>query len=418
MQIKRIAILLFCAPLGIWSAGVSAQVTITKVADTNTLIPGGSDSGQPFNSFEFSGPALDHGNVFFAGGLPPESDQFGLYTLYNGTLRMLRNTAPFDAWTSLMIRQNYFAYAFGPRLQDINGNMINLFNGGVPGTGTPFAGGIRIAIDGQNAWFEAQDQSGGDGIYQWNNGSLTTIAQTGAPDPALPGQSFREFNTSLSGDQGNVAFRAGSTPTGQPNAQFVEAIYKRVNGTLQTVAVSGSSAPGGTGTFLQLSTQALGYDGQTLAFLGSDTARGGALYEQQGNQPLQAILSDGSPAPGGGTFHFNGGGTDAVSVDAGHIAFEAFLNGPSTAGIFTDYTGTLSRVIGTGDQLFGKTVELLAMGQEGLSGDEIAFYASFTDGSSGIYIATLPEPSSLMFLLGIIAYAATRRAKRSKSMIC
>src|SRR5207247_4091720 len=85
-----------------------------------------------------------------------------------------------------------------------------------------------------------------------------------------------------------------------------------------------------------------------------------------------------------------------VSIDAGHIALLPFLsNGRSSIALFTDIRGPLERIIGGGDTLDGKTIYNLFMGPDALSGSSIAFWATFTDGSQGIYLASVPEPASL-----------------------
>ncbi|MEH1839764.1 MAG: hypothetical protein V7L20_13565 [Nostoc sp.] len=56
-----------------------------------------------------------------------------------------------------------------------------------------------------------------------------------------------------------------------------------------------------------------------------------------------------------------------------------------------------------------KQIKDLRIGREGLSGNQIAFTANFTDGSEGIYIATLvpvSEPSSVSSILASGAFGA------------
>lgn len=56
------------------------------------------------------------------------------------------------------------------------------------------------------------------------------------------------------------------------------------------------------------------------------------------------------------------------------------------------------------------------MGREGLSGNQLAFRVNFTNGDQGIYIATIPEPSTAMLMgYGLCVLAGLKRHKRASS---
>ena len=61
--------------------------------------------------------------------------------------------------------------------------------------------------------------------------------------------------------------------------------------------------------------------------------------------------------------------------------------------------GLQSRVVGPGDSIDGKSVEgytsVTSIGRQSLNGNQAVVSLKFTDGSSGLYIATIPEPSTL-----------------------
>ena len=85
--------------------------------------------------------------------------------------------------------------------------------------------------------------------------------------------------------------------------------------------------------------------------------------------------------------------------------------GSSPEGIYTNLGGPLMKVINSGDSFDGKTIASflgLSFSSEGLSGNNVAFYATFTNGSKGLYVATyVPEPSSTtLLLIGTAAVAA------------
>jgi hypothetical protein len=58
-------------------------------------------------------------------------------------------------------------------------------------------------------------------------------------------------------------------------------------------------------------------------------------------------------------------------------------------GIYTNATGTLSKVISDGDELGGKTITSLLIAPQSLIGEVLVFGVVFSDGSSGIFEAKL-----------------------------
>jgi PEP-CTERM motif. len=81
--------------------------------------------------------------------------------------------------------------------------------------------------------------------------------------------------------------------------------------------------------------------------------------------------------------------------------------------VYIEYEGQLAKVIAQGDTLDGKVVNSTAMSSDALSGNRLAFFASFSDGSEGVYVATaVPEASEAAMLLaglGVIGVIAHRR---------
>jgi hypothetical protein len=123
--------------------------------------------------------------------------------------------------------------------------------------------------------------------------------------------------------------------------------------------------------------------------------------------------------PGGGTFTSLGG---IMSIDDGNVAF--FGGNLTNGGLYIRYNGELLRIFGSGDLLDGKAVSSLTYGREGLSGNQIAFRAQFTDGSEGIYVATfrsaaaVPEPTMITLLaVGTLSFPAWVLARRKKVLL-
>jgi probable HAF family extracellular repeat protein len=385
-------------------------VAFTRVADESTSIPAGLWSGQPFNAFTTSGvltpPGIDDGKVIFL-GKPASGSKNGVFKWADGAIGLIADpsTPPPDGGSSF----NYFRYpsvqggqyAFSAHngiYRTVSGVLTTVYGPG------DFTGSSRPSLDGSQVWFFAETTSG-EGVYRWNAGSTTCVAAKGQAMPDAPGFTFTSLNSNVAGGQGNVAFFGVSGSR--------RGIYKFADGSLQRVADNTMPAPGnGAGTFTGFLNDQIAYDGQTLGFVGIDSVRGYGLYLQR-NGRLEAVAMNGQRAPGGGTFTIYGYGDVGVSTDAGHVAFSSTFSGGSA--IYADLGGSLERILATGDTLFGQTIQSLQMDAEGLSGDQIAFAAEFAGGNSGIFVATVPEPSTLLLLaaalLGPLACIGRRRRK-------
>jgi hypothetical protein len=426
MRIRALTCVIFGALVWVFAGAVaSAQVTFTKVADTSTTIPVGQFSGQLFRAFPTisnpGAPAIDQGQVAFVGR--PISDlngPDGVYSWSNGTLGLVvdpsmkipgTNTNFNGDFGGPLIQGNTSIFTnndgVGQRVyQNTNGTLSTIIGSTTtyPGSNVTFNNAGAWGYDGQNVTISSDLSNGQSRILLYNNG-ITTAAVTGQATPSAPvGDVFTQINTAAPGKDGNVAFVASSGTNDQDFSQ--QGVYESIGGSLSRVADRTMSAPGTGGTFTSFDNIHLAYDGQTVAFIASDTIPNSkGIWKETNGGPLAFVAFSDEIVPGGSFFtDFTG-----LAVDSGHVAFSALLsNGNSD--IWTDFSGTVQRVIGAGDILFGKTVDTVDIGLNGLSGNQIAFEANFTDGSSGIYVATLPEPSSMLFLLGTVAFVAIRRS--------
>ena len=85
-----------------------------------------------------------------------------------------------------------------------------------------------------------------------------------------------------------------------------------------------------------------------------------------------------------------------TSISGATIAFLGDSGGGSA--IYESQAGVLTRVVGTGDVLGGRTVTSVDLGSSALDGSTLGFLADFSDNSSGVFIFSVPEPSSKILL--------------------
>ena len=103
----------------------------------------------------------------------------------------------------------------------------------------------------------------------------------------------------------------------------------------------------------------------------------------------------------GGTGTFSTFDEFSTSLDNGNLAFIG-VDAANQSGIYTDVGGVLAEVVTTGEFLDGKYVSSWDLGSQGLSGNQIAFQVVFDDGSQGVYVATVPEPASVLGTLAFV----------------
>ncbi|GEM_PF-3890831 len=253
---------------------------------------------------------------------------------------------------------------------------------------------------GKLGFFVAQPLSNG-----FNIGSNTNLAGVNKiSEPAIDQFGDFEFSAVLGG--------IGVTKANN------YAILQSISGTANLDYRTGNQAPDTSGTstnaiFTKMSQPLLNENGSTafVASLKVDAAAGVTKANDTGiwsdaDGPLKEVVREGDPAPGStGKF---ASFQQLVLPDVGGPIFVAKLSGvPATGnvGVWAKRTSGIMRVVITGDQLdvHGtlKTVKKFAifqlapmvMGQSRsftASTGEIVFQATFTDGTWGIYTATLP----------------------------
>jgi len=235
------------------------------------------------------------------------------------------------------------------------------------------------------------------------------VAESGSAVPGLSGVTYRYFDEPAINGAGDVAFFAGLSGSGIKITNST-GIYLDKGSNAGFIARAGDSAPGTTGAFSGFGHPVLNNNG-AAAFVGTLTgtdgvtpAPGAGIWSNAGGT-LTQIASEGSAAPGGGTFSSF---VQFVLPDVGGVVFLANLSGlPATQsqGLWAVWNGELTRVVGTGDTLdlhgIAKTVKTIgifhevptALGQSrsfDASTGDLVYTATFTDGTWGIYEVTPP----------------------------
>jgi hypothetical protein len=398
-------------------------VTFTRIADTGTLIPAGQWAGEKFHRFRI--PSMQNGRVAFVGW--PETtngDEDGVYTWSDGALALLADPSvprpgggpAFTTFRYPSINGDEYGLDTGSLLGRTNG-IYRTVNGTLTSIGElPVTHTTGTSFDGDETWFYGYSfhppPIGGiinSGIYRAQNGSIENVVPHGTPTPSAPegyGFDFGNIEHRVTSGDGRAVFWAVST---RPSSPDISGLYRVKDGLVERIVDSTMPVPGGAGSFGPFTPYStFDADGETLIF--KDERR---IYTER-DGVFTLVASAGQPAPGGAVFAFH---TYAdVSVDGGRIFFSG---GPDPIGLpselYSDARGTLERIIGWGDELFGEVVEKVWIGPGALSGDQIVFLARFAGGNEGVFIANIPEPASGWLLL--LAAAASTWGRRRKEVV-
>ena len=298
--------------------------------------------------------------------------------------------------------------------------------------------GVRVAFQGKDS------VTGRTGIYEWEGGQVTVLADVGTP---LPG--------TMNSVQGLGAPRVAGERTSFSAVEAVssvEGLYlQRSGGGFVEITDTSVSPPDDPDTFASLTPADLGDE---AAFRGTFPGFRSAIYAGQGASPgagpandLRVVADDSTPVPtpapgsGGETFRnfkppsvwegqilFVGGGTsgsialylesegmlktvvphlaplprggnlasiETIDTDRGVHAFEGFAVGEAEAGLYLAggegaAEGELTRVLGEGDFLDGRRITDFTFS---LESGVLAVWVLFADSSQAIYAGAL-EPAA------------------------
>jgi hypothetical protein len=379
----------------------AASFTFTKVAESTDSF------------FPLSAPVLNNnGTVAFVAALEYFSHQDflsvthqGLFTITDGTLTQIADTySSFHTFETFAINDSG-TVAFGAESDErIQG--IFTSSGGVItpiiSANEPFSSelnGLDLNESGTIVFYRDSGfyfSSGiPAGIYTSLNGTLSPLLTVFEFGPFFGIPPYPTIN-----DSGTVAFQA------------VDSIYTTNGGTAISVIEPTS--------FISLNSFVSINNSGTVIFAGDFTTEPGNVYTSE-----RGIYTarDGSLT----TIATNDSFLDFYSVainDRDTVVFLAEMGGGIGGGIglFTGSDPITDKVIAMGDEFFGSTIRYLSFNREGLNNsDQIAFYAQLANGTSGIYLAErgsepqpVPEPSSVLSLLSVVALGACFQRKRQR----
>jgi hypothetical protein len=393
--------------IGIWSEASSGLLLVARGGAQAPGTPDGVNLSfsTGLDSFHLDWPKLnDAGQTAFVGGLTGpgvnSTNNWGVWSNGSGTLELVARAgdqAP-DVPSGMVFGVSNFSplTAFVASLNDTG--QLALW-GSLAGTGV------------------ADNQT--YGVWSGTPGSLTLVTRNGIHAPGTPsGVNFdRPFSAVAFNSEGQVAFMGRVTGSGVNSTNEV-GFWSSSSGSIELVARKGNHAagtPSGVNYLLSSPWFPVLNDAGQIAFssflTGSDinsTNDFGIWSESSGE--LQLVARTGSHAPGtaDGVSFFE---LNAPSLNsAGQIAFRAILTGDDVdftndRGIWaTDRDGDLRLVVRTGELLevmpgdFRTPSDLDFVSMTGNSDSrqsafnnfgQLVFWASFTDGSQGVFVSNV-----------------------------
>lgn len=289
-----------------------------------------------------------------------------------------------------------------------------------PGGGV-FAANVDFAAPAINgagsvAFVGTTSNGAAEAVYTNLSGSLARVVGTGNAAPGGGTFSSIFHSTVALNDAGNIAFSAAL------NVTVADGIWVVRNGGIQKVAVEGDVAPGGGGAVF-----GAGSPGINTGFIGLDAAGDAAFYATLSNAQrglfseglggLHGVGLSGTVAPDTGGLLFQNV-IDWTINSAGQTAFIAQLSDSSHAIFAEDANGVLHEIVGEGQMLEvapGDFRQIVVLNFQGINGSSsrfgnntasgfsadghTGFFATFADGSSGVFVTALPVPEPATWTL-------------------
>lgn len=353
----------------LWSFDIKTA-KLTKLVDLQTVMPGGTAKFTELHLLD-TAPVVRNGTVVFLGRSFTTQFLEGLYSV--------------PAAGGAVVKVADYTTA------DPSGGTFSLFDS----SGKQLGG---FAFDGTTVAFHGQGSTQAVGIYAATpNGSSLLIAD-GAHPYTAPGGKVGAFSAPLvSGVNVIMAGTDGSDPAKGYNGLYLGKAGG--NGVVTELVNSTQQLPGGTnaGFHTRFDAPFMAFDGTLAAFRADDAAAPAAsplfgLYSTDlTSHAINKIADVNSSLPGLGKL--KNIADQGVAVSQGNVLFRAAddtAGYPGKSGLYLWTGGTATRIVGTGDVLDGKPVQVLHdPGTGALSGAGFAFLVEFGPTNSfAIYYAT------------------------------
>lgn len=324
--------------------------SLTKVADKNTAVPGGS------------GNFVHFGIATLAGDVSVASD---------GSVALIGTSAA---------ARGIYTNRTGPLTRLVD------FTSTVPGNpGGTWGNFFEISHDGGQVAFTAVSTGFHQGLYLTDGTALSMIADGNTPMPG-GALNFRDFG--LSGGGGSPSLHDGNIAFIGHGDNWNTGVYLVTDGTLRTIADATTLVPGTPVTFSWFAEPDV-RDGEVVF----ESSGGIYLTREGGLEPVIRAIDAPVSVLASGLVYRNG----PPSVDDGIVVFprhttyffEPYIVVPVKDAIVTTLTGRRQNLVDSSraSRLDGKRVRELYTGKEALSAGTFVFKAIFRNGSQAIYIA-------------------------------
>ena len=361
-------------------ASPSLPAPFTRIADTNTAVPGGAGTFSLFADAK----AIEGGKVAFIGY--DSGSGSGIYTFRNGVLDVLADeSTPVPGTVS-----TFFSF------YDVSiDNGIVAFTAAWPGTEgvltSLFDGGPLALVDDSGSTpytyfhgleFHQGTIGVGGGINYvdvFHNHSESLLATSGGPLSALidPTTAKPGGGTFVGLDQEFVFDAGGGFTFAEILPNTIGAVagvyaYRNDGGGLRVIADATTPLPSGTGNFQNVA--GFDADGERVAIVGRDSSNRALLYEGTSSADLQRLVSTATNVPGTGSNFL--GLSNPMAYENGVIAFSGYWGGGGQ-GLFLHRNGAVEAVLKKGDVLDGAVVEQAFCRTRSISGRRMLIEVRF-----------------------------------------
>jgi hypothetical protein len=415
MSIARIA-LVFVGCFVLFARPAPAQFTGTKVVETGVPYPIGT-----FSSFS-APPSVSGSTIAFPGATAAGP---GIFTATTGTPTAVATFATpvpggsgnFTAFSAGPVGLSASGVAFGGNgapgppsnigiYSNVTGSLAPVVTGATAYPGGGFFNGTSIpALSDTTAAFAGTN--GGPGTWlgvftKTGAGPLTVVANTSTAIP-FGGGNFTAFNDPVNGP--TVPNVSGSRVVFNGRGVSSFGVYTTATGTLTRVADNTIIAPGGTGAFTSFGFTPT-INGTDVAFYGASSGRTGIYLSSGGGL---SVVADTTTAVPGGSGNFTSFQSTGQALSGGGVVFQG--TSASGTGIYFAQSGTIQKVVATGDVLDGNTINTVAISDFSYDGVNIAVRVGYTGGQAIYTFSAVPEPTGLVALgaAGLVAARLRRR---------